>query len=94
MPAGYVYILANRPHGTLYIGITSDLQRRIYEHKQRLYEGFTKKYNIDKLVYFEAFDGIETAIIHEKRLKKHFRYQKIALIESMNPEWHDLTQAL
>lgn len=94
MKQGFVYIMTNRLHGVLYIGVTSDLAKRDYEHKQRLCEGFTKRYNLDKLVYYEVFDGIGEAIRREKILKKFLRYEKIALIEKMNPEWNDLTESI
>ena len=87
---GYVYILFSKKNGTLYIGVTSDLVKRVYEHKNKFVESFTKKYNVDKLGYYEVFDNIETAIIREKQLKKYYRKQKLDLIETFNPEWHDL----
>ena len=90
MKAYYVYILASKKNGTLYIGVTSDLIKRIFEHKRGLVEGFTKKYNVDKLVYYEKTDSIEEAIRQEKRLKKWKRNWKIELIEKRNPEWKDL----
>jgi putative endonuclease len=86
----YVYILASGRHGTLYTGITGELYRRIPEHKQGLVAGFTKKYNVNMLVYFEQTDDISTAIEREKRLKKWKREWKIKLIEGVNPEWRDL----
>ena len=86
----YVYILANKKNGTLYIGVTKDLFKRIYEHKQNLVAGFTKKYNVHKLVYFEAATDIQSAIIREKQLKKWNRNWKIELIEKSNPDWKDL----
>jgi putative endonuclease len=85
-----VYILASQKNGTLYIGVTSDLIKRIYEHKMRLEEGFTKKYAVHRLVYFEIHDGMESAIMREKQLKKWKRQWKINLIEKENPEWNDL----
>jgi putative endonuclease len=88
--AYYVYILASKKNGTLYIGVTSDLIKRIFEHKRGLVEGFTKRYNVDKLVYYEKTDSIEEAIRQEKRLKKWKRNWKIELIEKRNPEWNDL----
>lgn len=87
---GYVYILASKPLGTLYIGVTSNLIKRVYEHKNNLVEGFTSKYNVHSLVYFEHFERIEDAILREKRLKKWNRFWKIKLIEKMNPDWKDL----
>ena len=86
----YVYILASKRNGTLYIGVTSDLIKRVYEHKQRLVEGFTKKYDVHQLVYFEITSDVEGAIKREKQLKKWNRIWKIELIESRNPEWRDL----
>ena len=87
---GYVYILFSKKNGTLYIGVTSDLIKRIYTHKNKLVEGFTEKYNVDKLAYYEVFDNIELAIKREKQLKKYYRKQKLELIETFNPEWNDL----
>ena len=86
----WVYILASGLGGTLYIGVTNDLIRRIYQHKTKAAEGFTTKYDVDRLVYFEAFDDIENAIRREKRLKKWNRAWKIRLIEETNPNWSDL----
>jgi putative endonuclease len=86
----YVYILASRIGGTLYIGVTNDLVRRIAEHKAKSAEGFTKRYDVDRLVYFECFDGIEQAIHREKRLKKWTRAWKVQLIEGQNHNWDDL----
>jgi putative endonuclease len=85
-----VYILASRPYGTLYIGVTNELTRRIAEHRQELVEGFTKKYGVHRLVYCETFAHVVDAIRAEKRLKKWNRAWKIRLIESVNPEWKDL----
>jgi len=89
-----VYILSNRKNGTLYIGVTSDLIKRIYEHKSHAVEGFTKRYGVDKLVYYELHNSIEEAILREKQLKKWRRAWKIELIESFNPEWKDLYTTL
>jgi putative endonuclease len=86
----WVYIVANGLGGTLYIGVTNDLIRRVHEHKNKVAEGFTKKYDVDRLLYFEAFDDIENAIRREKRLKKWNRAWKIRLIEETNPNWTDL----
>jgi len=86
----YVYILASSIGGTLYIGVTNDLVRRVYEHRSGAAEGFTKDYEVKRLVYFESFDDIEQAIHREKRLKKWTRAWKIALIEKDNPNWIDL----
>ena len=86
----WVYILASRIGGTLYIGVTNDLVRRVYEHKMGLADGFTKKYGIHRLVYFEQYSEVEAAILREKRLKKWNRAWKIQLIEALNPNWDDL----
>ena len=86
----YVYILASHIGGTLYIGVTNDLIRRVGEHTLKLIEGFTKDYDVNRLVYFEIFDDIEQAIKREKRLKKWPRAWKISLIEKENPDWIDL----
>lgn len=86
----YVYILASRRNGTLYIGVTSDLKKRVFEHKNDLVEGFTKRYQVHMLVYYEATDDVESAIRREKQLKNWKRKWKIALIEKSNPEWSDL----
>ena len=86
----YVYILASRTGGTLYIGVTNDLIRRVGEHKLKSIESFTEKYYVAKLVYFEQFDDPENAIKREKRLKKWPRAWKISLIEKDNPDWIDL----
>ena len=86
----YVYILASKRNGTLYIGITSNLIKRVWEHKEKIADGFTKKYDVDKLVYVEHFQDPENAIKREKRLKKYKRQWKINLIEKDNPQWKDL----
>ena len=86
----FIYILASKKNGTLYIGITNDLKTRIYQHKNDFVEGFTKKYKIHKLIYYEVFVKVKEAIIREKRLKKWKRKWKIELIEKKNPEWKDL----
>jgi putative endonuclease len=86
----YVYILASKIKGTLYIGVTSDLIKRIWQHKNKLVEGFTNKYKVNKLVYYEIHSNIESAITREKHLKKWKRKWKIQLIERFNPEWRDL----
>jgi putative endonuclease len=89
-PSFYVYILASRIGGTLYIGVTNDLIRRVAEHKLKIMKGFTKKYGVHKLVYFEQFDDAENAIGREKQLKRYNRAWKIRLIEELNPNWDDL----
>ena len=90
----YVYILANQKDGTLYVGVTADLIKRVYEHKTEKFSGFTKKYKVKKLVYYEIFDDITEAIKREKVLKGWLRKRKIALIEKDNPEWNDLYESL
>jgi putative endonuclease len=87
----YVYILASKPNGTLYIGMTNNLSRRVWEHRQDVVEGFTKRYNVHRLVYSESFARPQDAIQREKRLKKWNRAWKIRLIESTNPGWNDLS---
>ena len=86
----YVYILCSKRNGTLYIGVTSDLVKRIYEHKNDLVGGFTKKYGIHRLVWYETHDSAESAITREKQLKKWKRTWKLKLIEQNNPKWNDL----
>ncbi len=86
----FVYILASKKDGVLYIGVTNDLERRILEHKHKLNKGFATKYNADKLVYFEQFSIVEESIQREKQLKKWNRDWKIELIEKENPDWKDL----
>ena len=85
----YVYLLANRKDGTLYLGITNDIVRRVYEHKQKLVPGFTSRYGVDRLVWFESHDDPISAIIREKDIKKWHRVWKIRLIEADNPGWLD-----
>ena len=86
----YVYIITNKPKGVLYIGMTNDLTRRVYEHKQKTIEGFGKRYNLNKLVYVEEHGAPLDAITREKQLKNWHRDWKIELIESINPQWNDL----
>ncbi len=90
----YVYILASGFNGTLYIGMTSDLVKRIWEHKNNIVEGFTKKYRVHDLVYYEIFDDAENAIRGEKRLKRYNRDWKINLIKRDNPYWRDLYEGI
>lgn len=91
---GYLYFLTNKPRGTLYIGVTSNLVQRLYQHQNGLLEGFTKKYNLKQLVYYEAVDDIQTAILYKKKLKNMGRAKKIAIVERENPEWNDLSKNL
>lgn len=86
----YVYINTNKRHTVLYIGVTNNLQRRQYEHRNKLIAGFTKKYNVDKLVYYKYFTDIKSAIIEEKKLKGWTRKKKINLINKSNPDWKEL----
>ena len=88
----YVYILTNTHNTVLYTGVTNDLERRCYEHKQKLVKGFSQKYNVDKLVYFEKFDLIDLAIFREKQIKKYSRNKKNTLITNFNKEWQELYQ--
>ena len=90
----FVYILTNKPKGVLYIGVTNNLPRRIYEHKQKETESFTKKYNLRQLVYFESTDEALSALEREKQLKRWHRDWKINLIEQNNPMWKDLSNML
>lgn len=90
---GYVYILASGRCGTLYIGVTNDLERRMQEHREGLVPGFTKRYDVSCLVWFETYDRIEDAIGREKQLKKWNRDWKLNLIEAQNPDWSDLALA-
>ena len=85
-----VYILFNKRNGTLYVGVTSDLIKRIYEHKNKLADGFTKKYSVDKLGYYEILDSMESAISREKQIKAGNRKNKLKLIKTLNPNWDDL----
>ncbi len=90
MKTFFVYMMASKKNGTLYIGVTNDLVRRVWEHKLNVIQGFTQKYNIHKLVWFEATSDINAAILREKQMKKWRRQWKIDLIEKENPEWIDL----
>ncbi|MEW6137144.1 MAG: GIY-YIG nuclease family protein [Thermodesulfobacteriota bacterium] len=89
-----VYILASKKNGTLYIGVTSDLVKRIWQHKSDLVKGFTRRYGVHQLVWFELHDTMESAILREKRLKEWKRAWKLRLIEENNPEWQDLYDSL
>ena len=88
----YVYILTNKSNEVLYIGITNDLERRTFEHKNKIVESFTKKYNLTKLIYYEITTDVESAIMREKQLKNWHRDWKINLINQFNPEWKDLSE--
>jgi len=90
MKKGYVYILFNKRNGTLYTGVTSDIIKRVYEHKEKLVKGFTEKYGVDKLGYYEVFENIYDAITREKEIKDKSRAAKLALIEKDNAQWNDL----
>lgn len=90
----YVYIMASKRNGTLYIGVTNDLIRRVYAHKNNVVEGFTRKYRVHKLVYWEQLDNVESAIQREKQLKRWNRQWKIALIERQNFNWQDMYEQL
>ncbi len=92
--SAYTYIITNRKNGTLYIGVTSNLAKRIYEHKEKLVDGFTKQYALDKLVYFEIHETIIDAIAREKQLKNWKREWKIALVEKENKNWDDLYESI
>jgi len=86
-----VYFMSNKNNTVLYIGVTSNLVKRVYQHKTKAFKGFTSKYNVDKLVYFEVFDDINKAIAREKQLKKGNRKRKNELVNATNPEWKDLS---
>jgi len=90
----YVYIITNKLNKVLYTGVTNDLKRRIQEHKNKIIQGFTKRYNVDKLVYYEDTENIESAILREKQIKGGSRKDKIQLVNSMNPEWRELFEEL
>jgi len=87
-----VYIITNKPRGTLYIGVTDDIVRRMQEHKNKMIDGFSKKYSLDKLVYYESYSEVNEAIHREKMLKEWKRIWKIELIERSNPNWDDFTE--
>ena len=92
MRQSYVYILTNKKDGVLYTGVTNDIQRRVHEHKQKTIPGFTSRYNLRILVYYEIFGDVPLAIAREKQIKGLLRQKKIALIEKMNPHWKDLCE--
>jgi putative endonuclease len=90
----YVYIMTNKINSVLYTGVTSDLKKRIFEHKEKVIDGFTKKYNINKLIFFEIYKDPENAILREKQIKEGPRAKKVKLIIGINPEWKDLYDTL
>ena len=90
----YIYLMTNKRGSVIYTGVTNDLKRRVYEHKEKLVEGFTKKYNINKLVFYEIFEDVENAILREKQIKGGSRQKKVELINDMNKEWRDLYEEL
>ena len=90
----YVYILTNKTNAVMYIGVTNNLQRRLYEHKNKLVDGFTQRYNVHKLVYFEQYSEINDALAREKQLKRWARAKKNLLVESKNPTWEDWGDSL
>ena len=94
MKKGYVYILTNKPNGTLYIGVTSNLRKRIWEHKNKVVGGFSEKYGLTTLIWYEIYDDIREAIQKEKQMKKWERSWKLKRIHQMNPEWEDLYDKL
>jgi putative endonuclease len=87
----YVYVMTNKLDRVLYTGVTNDLEKRVHEHKSKLKKGFTEKYNVNKLIYYEIFDEINDAMEREKQIKKGSRQKKIDLISKMNPSWNDLS---
>ena len=90
----YVYILTNRRDGVMYTGMTNDLKRRVFEHKRQEGGGFAKRYNIDRLVYFEVFSDPQSAIVREKQIKAGPRWRKVELVQGVNPQWQDLYNEL
>jgi putative endonuclease len=94
MSGGWVYIMTNRPNGTLYVGVTDDIARRVYEHRARLVEGFTKQYGLSRLVFAERYNDIRTARQRERNMKHWPRAWKVRLIHAQNPDWDDLYDQL
>ena len=94
MSGGYVYILGSAPNGILYVGVTSDLVRRIYQHRNGLVDGFTKRYSVKRLVYFERYEDIQSAIQREHNIKHWSRKWKVSFILANNPEWNDLYDSI
>ena len=93
MKKGFIYFLTNKNNTVIYVGVTSNLLKRIYQHKTKTYKGFTSKYNCDKLIYFEEFEDITLAITREKQIKSGNRKRKVELIEKINPTWEDLSKS-
>jgi putative endonuclease len=91
---GYIYLMANKPNGTIYLGVTNDIARRVYEHRNGLIDGFTKKYGCTLLVWYQRFDDIQAARNREYQMKSWKRAWKLRLIEEMNPQWRDLFDEL
>lgn len=94
MKSFFVYIMASKPYGVIYVGVTSDLIKRIWQHKEGVIDSFTKEYHVKRLVYFEPHENSESAITREKRIKKWYRSMKVDLIEKQNPIWKDLYLSL
>ncbi len=92
MRSYFIYIITNKEDRVLYIGVTNDLEKRIYQHKNKLIDGFSKRYNLGKLVYYEVTQNVESALLREKELKGWLRKKKIELINTFNPEWKDLSE--
>ncbi len=92
--SGYVYFIGEKPDGPLYTGVTANLGERVYQHRQAIGSSFCRRYGLKKLVYYEVFDRIEDAIVHEKRVKKWRRAWKNKLVDEMNPDWRDLYETL
>jgi putative endonuclease len=92
--SGWIYIMSNHPNGVLYVGVTSDLARRVYEHRQGIYRGFTQSYDLKMLIYYEFCDDIRQAIQREKNIKHWSRSWKVQLIHTLNPTWRDLYEDL
>ena len=90
----YIYILANKRRGTLYVGVTNNLIRRVFEHKNKLIAGFTERYDVNLIVWYQTSESVKSAIAHEKKLKRWRREWKIEMIETLNPEWVDLYQQI
>ena len=90
----YIYIMSNKPNGVLYVGVTNDLIRRVYEHRNHLFKGFTARYNLEMLVWFEQTDDVNSAIAREKQLKNWHRQWKIDLIAKQNPSWLDMYESI